>query len=68
MSNPLRHIDDATRTIAARKTQRDATQLQHRGALAAELIADELTMIRAEMGVIREQLGIISGHVGILKK
>lgn len=54
MSNPLIHIDQARGEIAQRKKRREAIQLEHRGALAAEEIADEVWMLRAEMSVMRE--------------
>jgi hypothetical protein len=65
MSNPLRHIDDAT----DRKPQASARchAVGTPGASAAELIADELTMIRAEMSTVGELLADISSSVATRK-
>jgi hypothetical protein len=41
----LSPIEAADAAIQARKAMREATQLDHRGALALELIADEMTRI-----------------------
>jgi hypothetical protein len=65
--NPLRHIEDAKKIIEQRAKARAGISLEHRGAMAAEEISDELTMMRAELSAIREQLGIISGHVAGIK-
>jgi len=39
----MRAIGDAEMAIAKRKSTREATQLEHRGALALEIIADDMT-------------------------
>jgi hypothetical protein len=60
MSNPLRHLEEAKKLVEYRKRARENHRLEHRGALAAEHISDELTLMRAEMSVIRELLASIA--------
>jgi hypothetical protein len=60
MSDPLQTIRNAEELIKRRNQQRQSIQLDHRGGIAAETIADELTMIRAEMTVMRELLATIA--------
>ena len=60
MPDPMQPIYDAKEAIEARNKQRQSMQLDFRGAAAAEVIADELTMMRAEMTVMRGLLAQIS--------
>ena len=54
MTQDMMHaITDAERTIAARKTGRDGTQVEFRQAQALELIADEMTRLTAEVRTLR---------------
>jgi hypothetical protein len=46
-------IQNAESVIQSRKTTREATQLEHRGALALEALADDVTRLHAEMQSIR---------------
>lgn len=49
----LSPIEAAEAAIKARKATREATQLDHRGALALELIADEMTRMYGEIKTLR---------------
>jgi antirestriction protein ArdC len=60
MSNPLRHVEEAKKLVEHRNRARENYQLEHRGALAAEHISDELALMRAEMSAIRELLATIA--------
>jgi hypothetical protein len=62
MRNPLHHIDEAKRNLEQRQKQRESFPLEHRGMIAAETIADELTLMRAEIAVIRELLAAFAGR------
>jgi len=42
---------------------RDGIQLEHRGALATELIADEMTRVAAELKVLRGILAMIAAKL-----
>jgi hypothetical protein len=61
MSSPLQPIQDAKAAIEMRQKQRESVQLEFRAALAAETIADELSLTRAEMTVMRTLLAMIAG-------
>jgi hypothetical protein len=63
VSNPLRHIDEASAVVQARKAQRTSTQLEFRAPQALEFIADDLTLIRAEMSAMRELLAMIQAKL-----
>jgi hypothetical protein len=52
-ANPMQPIADATAAIEQRQKRREHAALEHRGAIALEIIADEVTMMRAEMTVMR---------------
>ena len=60
MPDPMQPIYDAKEAIDMRNKQRQHVQLDFRGAAAAEVIADELTMMRAEMTVMRGLLAQIA--------
>lgn len=64
MTDPLKPIHDAKVAIERRQKQREAYQLEHRGAIAGEIIADELTLMRAEMTVMRFLLATIAAPKG----
>ena len=49
-------VTEAEEVIASRENTRKNTQLEFRGTLALELIADEMTRLRAEIRTLREQL------------
>lgn len=53
MADMLHAITDAEETIEIRKQTRVSTSLDHRGFLAAEAIADELTRLVAEVRTLR---------------
>jgi len=53
VADPMRAIGDAEIAIAKRKSTREATQLEHRGALALEIVADEMTRLHAEIQTLR---------------
>jgi hypothetical protein len=53
MSYPLQPIDDAKKEIEVRQKNRAGSELHFRNSAALELIADELTLVRAEMEVLR---------------
>ena len=53
-------IDSAEQVIHSRKATREATQLEFRGALALEALADDVTRLHAEMRVIRYLLAGIA--------
>ena len=53
-------IRNAELAIQSRKATREATQLDHRGGLALELLADEVTKLHAEMQSIRFLLSEIA--------
>lgn len=57
MADPMRAIGDAEMAIAKRKSTREATQLEHRGALALEIIADDMTRLHAEVQTLRILFG-----------
>jgi hypothetical protein len=63
MHNPLHHIQAAQEQVQKRQAQRHVGQVDMRGFLAAEVIADELTMIRAEMSVMRELVAMIQAKI-----
>ena len=46
-------MQNAESVIQSRKTTREAVQLEHRGALALEALADDVTRLYAEMQSIR---------------
>jgi hypothetical protein len=48
-------MTEAEEVIASRENTRKNTQLEFRGTLAIELIADEMTRLRAEIRTLREQ-------------
>jgi hypothetical protein len=56
MSNPQTAIEDAKQEIERRRKLRQGIQLEFRSPAALEMIADEMTMIRAEMTVMRALL------------
>lgn len=56
-------IGAAAQEIAQRKVQRNGTQMDMRGFMAAEVIADELTLMRAEMTTMRELLAMIQAKI-----
>jgi hypothetical protein len=56
----MQPIYDAKEAIDMRNKQRQHLQMDFRGAAAAEVIADELTMMRAEMTVMRGLLAQIA--------
>jgi hypothetical protein len=60
MPDPMQPIYDAKEAIDTRNKQRQHLQMDFRGAAAAEVIADELTMMRAEMTVMRGLLAQIA--------
>jgi hypothetical protein len=61
MNNPLQPIHDPKIAIEARQKQRQTLQIEHRASVAAEVVADELTLMRAEMSVVmRSLLAIIA--------
>jgi hypothetical protein len=61
MSDPIMQpIYDAKETIDMRNKQRQHVDMTFRGAAAAEVIADEMTMMRAEMTVMRGLLAQIA--------
>ena len=60
MNSPLQPIHDAKIAIEARQKQRQTLHIEHRAAVAAEVVADELTLMRAEMTVMRSLLAIIA--------
>jgi hypothetical protein len=60
MNNPLQPIHDAKIAIEARQKQRQTLQIEHRATVAAEVVADGLTLMRAEMTVMRSLLAIIA--------
>jgi hypothetical protein len=49
----MQAIADAEKAIQSRAASREAMQLEFRGAVAIELIADELTRLHAEASTIR---------------
>lgn len=53
-------IDSAEQVIHSRKATREATQLENRGALALEALADDVTRLHAEMRAIRYLLAGIA--------
>jgi hypothetical protein len=62
-TDPMQPVLDAEKTIAARAGTREGTALEHRGALAAELIADEMTRVAAEMQVMRGLVALIAAKM-----
>jgi hypothetical protein len=56
----MQPVHDAEKIIASRAPSREGTMLEHRGALAAELMADEMTRVVAELSVIRGLLASIA--------
>jgi hypothetical protein len=46
-------MQNAEAVIQSRRATREATQLEHRGALALEALADDVTRLHAEMQAIR---------------
>jgi hypothetical protein len=62
MANPTFSVDDAQKVTASRRATREATQLEHRGALALEAIADELTMLTAEVKTLRSLFATYASH------
>lgn len=52
-TDPMHAITDAEKTIETRKRERLPISLDHRGFLAAEAIADELTRLVAEVKTLR---------------
>jgi hypothetical protein len=49
----MQAINEAERTISARKVGREAAQIEFRKAQALELIADEMTRLHAEVRTLR---------------
>jgi hypothetical protein len=62
MPDPMQPIYDAKEAIDTRNKQRQHVDMAFRGAAAAEIIADELTMMRAEMTVMRGMLAQIAAR------
>jgi hypothetical protein len=63
MADPLEPIHKAEAAIKDRARSREATGLEHRGALATELIADEMTRAAAELKVMRVLLATIAAKM-----
>ena len=63
MADPLEPVRTAEAEIAKRVKTREGTQLEHRGALAIELIADEMTRVAAELKVMRGLLAMIQAKM-----
>lgn len=61
VKDPMHAIGDAEIAIAARKPTREGTQLEHRGALALEIIADEMTRMNAEISNAAVSIRILRG-------
>ena len=57
---PVEPVRKAEAEIAKRAKTREIVSLEHRGALATELIADEMTRVAAEMTVMRGLLAMIA--------
>ena len=63
MADPLEPIRAAEAEIAKRAKTRDAIGLENRGALAAELIADEMTRVAAELKVMRGLFALLAAKI-----
>jgi len=62
MADTMHPIAAAEHAIATRLHSREATQLEHRGALALEVIADEMTRLRAEVSTLRDLFATYVGR------
>lgn len=63
MADPLEPIRKAETAIGHRSLLRDKHGLEHRGMLATELIADEMTRAVAELAVMRGLLATIAAKM-----
>jgi hypothetical protein len=62
-NDPLEPVRLAEAEIQKRAQSRDASQLDFRGPIAAELIADEMTRVAAELKVMRGLLATIAAKL-----
>ena len=62
-NDPLEPVRKAEAVIANRAKTRATVSLENRGALAAELIADEMTRVAAEMTVMRGLWAMIAAKM-----
>ena len=61
MTNPLLPITEAEETIDQRRQMRETQRPENRTHLALEVIADEMTRMRAELNVLRS---VVAGMAG----
>ncbi len=53
MSDPMQAIIEAEGLVRARKMERESLQRDYRSPMALEMIADEMTLLRAEVRTLR---------------
>jgi hypothetical protein len=64
MTNPLLPITEAEETIDQRRQMRETQRPENRTHLALEVIADEMTRMRAELTVLRTLVSGMAGSAG----
>jgi nuclear transport factor 2 (NTF2) superfamily protein len=64
MKNPLLPITEAEEVIDQRRLARETQRPENRTHLALEVIADEMTRMRAELAVLRAAVLELRGGVG----
>jgi hypothetical protein len=62
-NDPLEPVRKAEAEIQKRAKTRESMAIEHRGMIAAELIADEMTRGAAELTVMRGLLAMISAKL-----